>query len=100
MEKGIQQKGLEEILKTFDIDFVALSDEKGQLIVSAEEKDIGFNPCQTFDNDMDVLEGRSPRHITPLLAGQNTNAFMKFITVPRKKKKGIIQFGFDLSRID
>lgn len=95
---GINQENVDDLLKRFNIDFISLSDETGKLIIVSEQKDLGFNPCTTFESDMDVLKGKAPRHITPLLATQNTNSFMKFVTIPRKKTMGIIQFGFDIKR--
>lgn len=98
LNKGIRQENIQSLLGEFNIDFIAVSDEKGNLIMASDEKDIGFNPCNTFKEDMDVLEARSSRHITPLLSTQNTGTFMKFITISREKTKGIIQFGFDIKR--
>ena len=97
-QSGINQDNVDDLLKRFNIDFISLSDETGKIIIASEEKDIGFNPCTTFESDMDVLKGKSPRNITPLLSAQNTNSFMKFVTIPRIKTKGIIQFGFDIIR--
>ncbi len=95
---GISQHNVDDLLKRFNIDFISVSDEIGKLIIVSEKKDLGFNPCTTFEGDMDVLKGKSSRHITPLLSTQNTSSFMKFVTIPRQKIKGIIQFGFDIKR--
>lgn len=95
---GISQHNIDDLLKKFNIDFISVSDETGKLVIVSDEKDLGFNPCTTFEGDMDVLKGKYSRHITPLLSTQNTNSFMKFVTIPRQKIKGIIQFGFDIKR--
>ena len=95
---GIRQENIDDLLRKFNIDFIAVSDGTGKLIMASDEKDLGFNPCTTFEGDMDVLEGKSLTHITPLLSTQNTATFMKFVTMAREKTKGIIQFGFDIKR--
>lgn len=95
---GIKQDSIDDLLRKFNIDFISVSDETGRLIVASDEKDLGFNPCITFEEDMDVLNGKSSRHVTPLLSTQNTSTFMKFVTIPRQKTKGIVQFGIDIKR--
>lgn len=97
-EHGLENADPQKLLKEFDIDYISVSDAQGLLFMCSEEKDVGFNPCTSFEADMDVLEGRSAQHITPLLAMQNADSFMKFITVPREKTKGIIEFGYDIKR--
>lgn len=98
VSEGITQSKLPELLQRFNCDFIALSDDTGKLVISSDEKDLGFNPCAMFDTAAAVLNGKLERDITPLLPTQNTGTFMKFITISRKKQRGILQFGFDIKR--
>lgn len=98
--EGLNQEGLHSLCSKFGCDYISMSDETGKLILSTEPKDIGFNPCNKFVEDMAVLNRQAEKNITPLLLMQNTGDFMKFITVPRRKKKGIFQFGFGLHRFE
>ena len=97
---GLNPNNLGSLCTELGCDYIAMSDETGKLMMSTEPKDIGFNPCQKFAEDMAVLNRQADKNVTPLLLMQNTGDFMKFITVPRKKKKGIMQFGFGLHRFE
>ena len=97
---GLDSNNLHSLCAELGCDYISMSDEAGKLTMSTELKDIGFNPCQKFAEDMAVLNRQSEKNVTPLLLMQNTGDFMKFITVPRKKRKGIMQFGFGLHRFE
>lgn len=98
MERGITQNMLPELLRQMNCDFIALSDETGKLVIASDEKDLGFNPCDLFEPARAILNGKLDREISPLLPTQHTGTFMKFITISRKKQKGLLQFGFDIKR--
>ncbi|MGV8982321.1 hypothetical protein [Clostridium sp.] len=66
--------------------------------MSSNVSDIGFNLCGFSEEDKDVLENRRDNFVTPLIKAEMTDNFWKFLSCPRLKTKGIIQYGFLIDR--
>lgn len=97
-DREIKQKDLDTIKKELGCDSVSITDENGTIYMSSNVSDIGFNLCKFSEEDKDVLERKRENFVTPLIKAEMTDSFWKFITCPRLKTKGIIQYGFLIDR--
>lgn len=97
-DRAIRQDDLVSIAREVGSDSFSITDDSGTIIMSSNVSDIGFNLPSYSSEDRDVLEKRRNYFATPLIKPERTDSFWKFITVPRLKTKGIIQFGFNIDR--
>lgn len=97
-EKDLKQKDLDILKKELGCDSVSITDEHGTIYMSSTVSDIGFNLCAFSSEDKEVLEKRRENFVTPLIKAEMAESFWKYITCPRLKTKGIIQYGFLIDR--
>lgn len=98
IDRDIKQNDLDTLKKELGCDSVSITDENGEIYMSSSVSDIGFNLCGFSAEDKEVLEKRRENFVTPLIKAEMTDSFWKFITCPRLKTKGIIQYGFLIDR--
>ena len=97
-KRTIGQDDLIGIAKEVGSDAFAITDDKGIIIMSANVTDIGFNLPAYSAEDGEILEKQREYFVTPLIKPEMTPGFWKYITVPRLKTKGILQFGVNIER--
>ena len=98
IDRVLKQSDLDALKKELGCDSVSITDESGTIYMSSSVSDIGFNLCGFSAEDKEVLEKRRDNFVTPLIKAEMTDSFWKFITCPRLKTKGIIQYGFLIDR--
>ena len=98
IQRTLTQKDLDILKKELGCDSVSIADEHGIIYMSSTVSDIGFNLCAFSAEDKEVLENRRDNFVTPLIKVEMTESFWKYITCPRLKTKGIIQYGFLIDR--
>ena len=98
IDRELMQSDLDNLKKQLDCDSVSITDEFGTIYMSSTVSDIGFNLCEFSEEDKEVLENRRENFVTPLIKAEMADSFWKFITCPRLKTKGIIQYGFLIDR--
>lgn len=98
IDSELKQSDLDNLKKELGCDSVSITDEFGTIYLSSSVSDIGFNLCGFSAEDKDVLEKRRESFVTPLIKAEMTDSFWKYLTCPRLKTKGIIQYGFLIDR--
>ncbi|MBU3145301.1 methyl-accepting chemotaxis protein [Clostridium sp. CF012] len=98
IDRELKQSDLDTIKSELGCDSVSITDEFGTIYISSSVSDIGFNLCGFSAEDKEVLEKRRENFVTPLIKAEMTDSFWKFLTCPRLKTKGIIQYGFLIDR--
>ena len=98
VDSELKQSDLDALKKEFGCDSISITDENGTIYMSSSVSDIGFNLCGFSAEDKDVLEKKRENFVTPLIKAEMTDSFWKYITCPRLKTKGIIQYGFLIDR--
>ncbi|MGH4117474.1 methyl-accepting chemotaxis protein [Clostridium sp.] len=98
IDSDLKQSDLDTLKNKLGCDSVSITDEFGTIYISSSVSDIGFNLCGFSAEDKDVLEKRRECFVTPLIKAEMTDSFWKYLTFPRLKTKGIIQYGFLIDR--
>ncbi len=98
MDRALKQSDLNILKNELGCDSVSITDEFGTIYISSNVSDIGFNLCGFSAEDKDVLEKKRENFVTPLIKAEMTDSFWKYLTYPRLKTKGIIQYGFLIDR--
>lgn len=98
MDRDIKQNDLDNLKNELGCDSISITDEIGTIYMSSTVSDIGFNLCGFSAEDKEVLEKRRENFVTPLIKAEMADSFWKYITCPRFKTKGIIQYGFLIDR--
>jgi hypothetical protein len=99
IDSDLKQSDLDNLKKELGCDSVSITDKFGTIYISSSVSDIGFNLCGFSAEDKDVLEKRRESFVTPLIKAEMTDSFWKYLTCPRLKTKGIIQYGFLIDRV-
>ncbi len=98
IDRNLKQNDLDNLKKELGCDSVSITDEHGTIYMSSSVSDIGFNLCGFSAEDKEVLEKRRENFVTPLIKAEAAESFWKYITCPRLRTKGIIQYGFLIDR--
>jgi len=98
IDRDLKQNDLDTLKNELGCDSVSITDEHGTIYISSSISDIGFNLCGFSPEDKEVLEKRRENFVTPLIKAEMTDSFWKYLTCPRLKTKGIIQYGFLIDR--
>lgn len=98
IDRELKQSDLDNLKYEIGCDSVSITDEIGAIYISSTVSDIGFNLCGFSAEDKEVLEKKRENFVTPLIKAEMADSFWKYITFPRLKTKGIIQYGFLIDR--
>lgn len=98
IDTDLKQGDLDTLKNKLGCDSISITDDQGAIYMSSSVSDIGFNLCGFSVEDKEVLEKRRENFVTPLIKAEMADSFWKYITFPRLKTKGIIQYGFLIDR--
>lgn len=98
-EQTITQQNIHQIAKELGVDLVSITDERGTVVISTLEKEIGFNIPSIGPFYQGLIERQKEHAITPIKREEGGEDFWKYACFPRLKKPGIVMLAFSVETL-
>lgn len=99
LERNIDQSNIHALAQELGVDLLSISDEKGIVVYSTLERDIGFDLLSLGPAYKELLEGRREYLMTPIKKEEGGIDYWKYALFPRLKKRGILDLAFKMETL-
>lgn len=99
VQEAVTRTRLQELAQELELDVVYLTDTEGAIELCTEKEFEGLNLLKFNPRYAQVLAGREPMVVTPIIRRAQDGLLYKFLVVPRPGGKGLIQISFSLEHI-
>lgn len=95
-EQEINQHNIHSVARQLGVDLVSITDERGNVIYSTVEKDIGLNIPSIGPLYQGLLEGIKEYAITPIKKEEGGQDYWKYACFPRARQRGIVMVAYNI----
>lgn len=98
-ERDINQSSVHALAQELGVDLLSISDEKGTILYSTLERDIGFDLLSLGPAFKELLEGTRAYIVTPVKKEEGGTDYWKYALFHRMKRRGILEVAFKMETL-